>query len=568
MAEYGDGGSNSLAILLKETDTSWLGLAHGLKSIGVPFRIVTNAEEALQHDVVMVYPLLTGANSQPEELRQFADHVRSGKTLLAFSVIGGGMPDIFGFGNTIEQQDLSALTFNQDALINPYITTPGDAIIYLNSLTEAGTGLPGVVYTDTKHPPIATYSNGAAAITHNFFAAGERVGHAYAIGFDMGHYIQRAHNGRFVSYATTYVNDYQPKIDILLGFIKSVYEQGEEDAVVLYTVPFNKSFTALVTHDIDFVESLDNTLAYADYETSQGIPATYFIQTKYVTDDNEGKFFDPSKVPVLQGLSGLGMEIGSHSVAHSNEFKTMPLGTGREMYPEYEPFVFNFTTVRDASIAGELRVSKFLLESTSGQQMDSFRPGHLSLPEQLPQMLEATGYRFSSSITANQALTHFPYQAMFDRNYDSELDIYEFPVTIEDEQGRLGSRQGEAITVAEKIGRNGGLVNLLIHTDVLDHKLEFERGFVERFKDEAWFSTMRDFGTWWAARDSVSYTLTNSTAQTRTLSLQVVGSIDGLTLQIPDNWQYQQGPEGSVQQDNRLVLGFFTGSTQVRFNIR
>jgi len=35
---YADGGPSRLAVLLTDTVSSWLGLAHGLKSIGIPFR--------------------------------------------------------------------------------------------------------------------------------------------------------------------------------------------------------------------------------------------------------------------------------------------------------------------------------------------------------------------------------------------------------------------------------------------------------------------------------------------------------------------------------------------------
>src|SRR5262245_60857192 len=52
--QYGEGGTSTLAILLTDTNSAWLGLAHGLKSIGVPFRITRDATEALRHRVVLV----------------------------------------------------------------------------------------------------------------------------------------------------------------------------------------------------------------------------------------------------------------------------------------------------------------------------------------------------------------------------------------------------------------------------------------------------------------------------------------------------------------------------------
>ena len=562
---YQSNGRDSLAILLKNEESSWLGLALGLKSLGVPFRIVDSVEEAMLHDVVLVYPLLTGANTQAQDLQRFAEHVRSGKTLIAFSVIGGGMPDLFGFESTVERSNLDVFEFQQTALTDAFIFNEAERSISLRSFTLSGPGLPGVSYSNLKHPPVAIYGDNSAAISYNFFEAEQGVGHAYAVGLDFGHYIMRAQNGRFTSYAETYVNDYQPKLDSLLRFIKQVFQQGESNAVTFYTSPYNKPFTALMTHDIDFTRSLNNVLGYAEYENEQGIPATYFVQTKYVTDYNDAAFFDESRIDTIKQLESLGMEIASHSVAHSNEFQSMPTGTGLESYPAYEPFVHDFETVRNASISGELRVSKFLLDSMAQAEVVSFRPGHLSFPQSLSQMLQATGYRYSSSITANSALTHLPYRMTFNRDYSSQTDIFEFPVTIEDEIYRLGSRINEAIAVAENIGRHGGLVNLLIHTDVLDHKLEFEKQFIERFKDEAWFTTVRDFGDWWSVRDTASLAVEDSGAGERKITINIEGSIDGLTLEVPASWRLEAGPVGSEQQATRVIIGEFSELAELTF---
>src|SRR5262245_60170896 len=56
--QYGEGSPSRLAILLTDPDSAWLGLAHGLKTIGVPFRITRDVETALAHEVVVVYPTI------------------------------------------------------------------------------------------------------------------------------------------------------------------------------------------------------------------------------------------------------------------------------------------------------------------------------------------------------------------------------------------------------------------------------------------------------------------------------------------------------------------------------
>lgn len=562
MADFQDAGSDALAVWVNDPESSWLGLALGLKSIGVPFRIVESLEQTRGHDVIMVYPSLTGSNTAPEDLRSLAEHVRAGGTLIAFNVIGGGMPGLMGFETSTESRTLQGIQFSDAPFNDTYASSPVESRIPLTPAGQQESALPGIRYHDTKHQPIAFYADGSAAITQNFFSVEEGgTGYAYGIGLDLGHFILRAINGRFSGLSENYVNTYQPKVDTFLRFLAKVYQQGESHAVLLSPTPEAKDLTILLTHDIDFTASILNVPAYAAYESEAGISATYFIQTKYVKDYNDDYFFEPDRAPILRELDNLGMEIASHSVAHSNEFRHMPLGTGQEAYPEYRPFVQNFAEVRNASVVGELRVSKYLLEQTSGQQVTSFRPGHLSLPESLPQMLGATGYSFSSSITANEAMTHLPYRTMYNRSYESTTETFEFPVTIEDEASPLIQRLDESIELAERISAYRGLVNLLIHTETVGDKLEFEKAFVSRFRDNAWFGTMRQYGNWWKARESVDLQFVSVDDSRGELTVRTEVPVTGLTLELPENWRYRGGLEGTRQQGNLLSLGYLEAST-------
>jgi hypothetical protein len=296
------------------------------------------------------------------------------------------------------------------------------------------------------------------------------------------------------------------------------------------------------------------------------VAATYFIQTKYVKDYNDNLFFDPSRAGVLQQLDEMGMEIASHTVSHSNEFRSMPLGSGTESYPEYYPFVQSFTSVRDASVSGELRVSKYLLESLGPQTVTSFRPGHLSLPTSLPQMLEATGYRYSSSLTANQALTHLPFRTMYDRGYHAPVGVYEFPVTIEDEKGDLYSRLDDSIELTRAVAGYRGVVTVLVHTESIGSKLDFVREYIGALRDEGWFGTMREYGDWWRVRESASLEVLDAGANTRRLHLSVDGRIEGLTLELPEGWSVASAPDGSVQTGKLLNLGTFEGTVDILEN--
>ena len=556
-----------MELVVNDLQSSWYGLAAGLSSLGIPFHLYTDVAEALPHDVILIYPGLNGANTSAANLQSLAAHVRKGGTVVAFSVLGGGLEQVFGFESASEDPLHRTVEFAPSSLRAQFLESADDAVINLGSLKNPGSGMGGISYRTTKLPPIATYEDGSAAITQNVFTAEGREGHAYAVGVDWSHYFMRAHGGRAPDAVGSYVNAYHAGLDTVLRFIAAIYRQGENDAVLLSPTPSGKDLSILMTHDIDFTHSIVNAPLYAQVERDAGVSATYFIQTKYVKDYSDDAFFKPSTVQYLTQLQNAGMEIGSHSVAHSRVFDELEEGNGSEQYPDYRPFVKQFRQVEGATIAGELRVSKFLLETQGAKTVVSFRPGHLSFPYQLPQMLDATGYRFSSSMTANEALTNLPYRDMVDRGFKAPSPVYEFPVTIEDEEGVLGDRVDAAIDVSRKIAAYHGVVTVLVHTDSTDHKLEFTRKYLAAMKDQAWFATMGEFGRWWAARESVALLQTASSDSAKSLRVETRQPLSGLTLLLPAGWRYQGGLAGTTQRGERLVLGELTDAATLEFTV-
>ena len=257
---YYNSSRNNLAIFLRDPQSSWLGLAHGLKSIGVPFSVITDLDEALAHDVMLVYPSLTGANTPPEMLLKLQKFVTEGNSLIAFSVIGGGMKALFGYGDYQERSDLQALHFNDSELVIRFVSDPAESAV---NLAGRGQYAGGVSYGALAYPAIASFNDGSGAIISNSLSSEHGIGYAYAIGFDLSHFALRAYNGRLVGAVDDYVNAYQPKVDSLLRFIAAVYWQGEDDSIEILATPFNKEFTALITHDIDYTRSLTNAITYA-----------------------------------------------------------------------------------------------------------------------------------------------------------------------------------------------------------------------------------------------------------------------------------------------------------------
>lgn len=532
---YGTGGTSRLAVLLTDTNSAWLGLAHGLRSVGVPFLLTTNTVQALTHRVVLVYPQVSGAVLAAPDLRALAAHPRTGGTLIAANVLGGGLEELFGFQQAVASDRHYEIGFTAQHPLTASFTHPRERVFRVAEPKNPAAIAGKYHYTQPTVPPLAIYEDGTAAILLRPWEAG----YACALGFDPGYLLLLGYNNREEGIARAYVNQYEPSLDVILRLLKELYTATASAPVTLGTVPFGRQLPVLITHDVDYNRSLTNTLAYAEYEASIGLRATYFTQVKYLRDFNDVAFFNNTAPPILQRVRALGHELASHTVCHSRVFSRLPLGTGTERYPDYQPFVRTPILTVGGSVLGELRVSKFLLETLCGQEIVSFRPGHLSNPYSLPQALVATGYRHSSSVTANDSLTHLPFQLNYDRARAAETPVFEFPVTIEDEEKPpMGERVQAALDVARELARYGGLMNVLIHPDITGHKLQFERDFVTALKPVAWFGTVNEFGSWWAARNEVAVDVAVA-SNFATVSLAAPQPLNGLTLQVRPGWRLQ-----------------------------
>ncbi|MCJ2066807.1 polysaccharide deacetylase family protein [Methylobacterium sp. J-088] len=563
---YHRGETARLAVLLTDETSAWLGLAHGLKSLGIPFTLTRDVSEALRHKVVLVYPFVSGLVLKPDELRALAAHPAAGGTLVAANVLGGGLKEIFGFGDVLPSRKRFAMSFSDQTQAWLGFDEPEEKVIRFGDATrnvEAQLGTHG--YTRASDA-LASFDDGTAAITRRRFAGG---GSAYALGFDPGFLLLIGQNARGSDIERDYINAYAPQNDLVLRLLRQVWREGEPLAVSFGRVPDGKALAVMMTFDVDFTRSLPNAVTYAEVLRDAGVRGTFFIQTKYLRDYNDEIILSDESAAYLKRLTALGMELGSHTVAHSNAFRNFPMGTGAERYPGYQPIVVSRDEARDGTVLGELRVSKFLIESLAKPvRVTSFRPGHLSNPPVLPQALEATGFRFSSSVTAGNALSHLPIRLTYDRGAEAETGIFEFPLAVEDERAPLmGLRLQQSLDVARKISRDGGIYPVLVHPNILGHKLDFVRGFTKALQGSAWFGSVEDFGSWWAARDGVDLDVSRD-GDTVTVRLATRSAVHDLTIEIPSHWSLQKPNVAGLELKERpgaVTIGTLQGNATFSF---
>ncbi|HLY80988.1 MAG TPA: polysaccharide deacetylase family protein [Caulobacteraceae bacterium] len=527
IADFDHGGPHRLAVLVTDPASDWLGLARGFKAEGIPFTLTQDPQRALQHKVMLVYPMISGRLA-PDILQGIAAHVRAGGTVLGFDLEGGGVEPVFGIKGEVPSQGRETLRW-------PASNGPPEEQTTRIGRAGGEGAIGSLAYQVTDAKVLAQYEDGGAAIVCR--AEG---GTACLMGADLGELARRAIDGRDEGAAREYVNQYEPSLDVLVRWVKDLYVAGEPMPWLLDTAPTGHDVSIVLTHDIDYTRSVVNSRAYAELERSAGVKATYFMQTKYIRDYNDDVFLTKQTVPMVRALQDdEGMEVASHTVAHSRVFKSFPLGDGREHYPDYRPFVETATTAHGGTVFGETRVSKFLLERLAGIHVTSFRPGHLSYPFQLPEALQATGYQWSSSVTADSCLTHLPHRTTISRAGSALSPIYEFPVTIEDEEKpRLGDRFEAESAVIAKIAAHHGLVVILIHPDIRDHKFAFEQQLIQRWKDRAWMPDLDEFGRWWRARDEADLDVVQAGGGW-SLDVNAPEALQNLTVMLPKSSQGQ-----------------------------
>ncbi len=587
-SDFDVGATSRLAVLITDPSDKWLGIVHGMKAVGTPIRVTDDIQEALKHKVVWVYPAIRNSSSDRALLRE---HVKNGGVLIAGEVGNTDMKDVFGFESArfvpgtdriYNGKEISGLRFTDSyPTLTQNLKNSREKCLPIYR-REIGENMPTVRYGGTKYPGIAVYDSDTdiglstttdnVAVTYNTYGNGK----AYAIGINVGLYALRSFNGFGGGMSRDYINGFDPAVDVMLRLVRDIYVDAESAAVTLAPLPNDQSLAVMLTHDIDTSESVVNAREYARMEQELGVPATYFIQTKYITDAQESAFRGVQAFGVMAELRDMDMEVASHSVAHALNFNNFELGDGAEHFPSYRPINFELNDSLEAiggTVLGELRISRFILEDfVSDVTVKSFRPGHLKQPFSLSQAMVAVGYEQASIGAAADTMTHLPHKMTYGRGFRSETDIFDFPVTIEDERPDspiVTNRVADALTTAEQISHNGGIFVMLVHPNFLGEKLSFMRAFIEQSKHKYMYTSVAEFGDWWARRDLVDV---DSQLHGGILQVTLVAPrpLSGLTLELPKGMilsaKSQDVETSGVSDDSKLVVsGEFSGELKLYF---
>ncbi len=566
--EFPEGFALQVAVFQSRADEGMLGLVHSLREMGIPFFVTRDLDQTLRHRLVIVYPSVDGRTFNEDEVRKLSLHVTQGGSLLSFNVSAGALKPLFGFRDMTPSRRRHLVTFDRSSdPIQLYLNRPEEREVQLGSPKYDEIFWTNGYAPDGTSEVLAHFDDGTAAILRKKFGEGT----AYVFGLSLQDVVLRNQVNRDYDAQRHYVNAFEPGSDVWMLMLRAWYESTQPGAVRLGTIPGGKNSVLLLSHDVDWENSFDPALDFAAMEDKHHAKSTFFIQTKYVSDANSVSFFFGEDLEDLRKLQSLGFSIGSHSVIHSRGFNKFELGTGTETLATYQPRGTGFETATGATVFGEIRVSKQLLDGElPGQQTVFFRSGHLRVPPTMPEALQRCGYFFDSSFTAPDVLTNFPYALPLGLGFDEDSGILEFPLTFEDEEApRLDQRVASALDVIRANAENEAISVILIHTNEAHYKLKAEEDLLNQLPPGVTPTDAVSFARFWRARDRLKWTITPArVASEIRLTVTTEEPVEGLTFKFQRNVKSVDGDATLAESGRQIVLRPLKAGDIVSVDIR
>lgn len=557
-----------VAVFRTGAEEGMLGLVHSLREMGIPFFVTRDLDQALRHPLVIVYPSADGRTFNEGEVQKLNLHVSKGGSLISFNVLAGALRPLFGFRNVVASRRRHRVNFDVSSdPIQQYLNRPEEREVQLGSPKYDEIFWTNGYTSDGTSDVLAHFDDGTAAVLRK--KSGE--GTAYVFGLSLQDVVLRNQVNRDYDAERHYANAFEPGSDVWMLMLRAWYESTQPDAVRLGTIPGGKNSVLLLSHDVDWENSFDPALDFAAMEEKHHAKSTFFIQTKYVSDANSVSFFFGKDLEDLLKLYSLGFSFGSHSVIHSRGFNKFELGTGTETLATYKPRGTGFDTATGATVFGEIRVSKQLLDGElRGQQTVFFRAGHLRVPPTMPEALQRCGYLFDSSFTAPDVLTNFPYSLPLGLGFDEDSGILEFPLTFEDEEApRLDQRVASALEVIRANAENQAISVILIHTNEARQKLKAEEELLNQLPPGVTATDMVTFARFWRARDHLQWTIEPAQVASEIhLTVTTEEPVEGLTFAFRRLVKSVNGDATLAEGHHQIVLRPLKAGDSVSVEIR
>lgn len=506
-----------LDLCLRNGETNMENLAsvtHIVEAAGIPSVTTLDPEQAFNFPVVLVSSSLRETTLTDSEILAMKNYVAQGGVLIAPFVKNAVLFDLFGISKS--------KWLNSRYRINFDVNSQYPELAYINDSLEQQISLARLTYyksiytrgyTPATCQTLARFEDNTAALTRNTYQNGK----AYAFGAEWEDVILRNQINKDYNAHRTYSNGFEPTSDVVILFVKEIYNNAVPFAVTKHSSPGNSPSVLMITHDIDSRTGMDTMQFFSDWEFTQGISAQYFVTTHYFSDGWMSAFYNSGAIAKIIDVKNKGHIIGSHSVGHFPDFASssrFPTGYPGNVRATYNPAYHNgFTT--GGTVFGELEVSRDLLNQDVGVNVRSFRAGHLAFNNRLINVMQTLLYKFNSTHSANDVLTNFPFRQRTNRAFSGlPTNVYELPMTISDvfksdpiSVENFPEKVAIWKDVIERNTANHAPTVLLIHPN-RQWKLIAEQMLHAQLSPEILRMNFEAFGDYWLQRRDLEYTST------------------------------------------------------------
>ncbi len=499
---------------------------HILKSAGFSFSTSDSVNIAIQSNIILSTSNIESNTFNQAERDSLRSFLTRGGIWIATNDKDTLLYDCFGISATSFNSNRFYLNFNTayDTNIFALFDEPFEKQIQFGDTADYATCIGTRAFTPNTADTLATYETGEVAATHNAFG----LGHNYQLGTQLKEVILRPQVKEDYHANRDFSNGFEPAQDVYVFLIAGIIKKHLPNVVYKHTSYCNFKSTLVITHDVDATSSMEMFDDYASYEKVNDISSTYMITTHYNHDKLAKNFFDGFEDDILR-VFNMGHDIQSHSVSHMPDFDVetiVPMGSPGNNRYNYMPY-FDGATSSNVSVFGEAEVSRDLLGAIINKQVNIFRPGYLAFPNYLINVLDSLHYSYSSSHSANNVMTNFPFFSHTDLEMDGRLtNVLEIPNTISDvlhddpiSQSNYLSKVALWKSSFDKNHSNNLSTVLLIHPTRY-YKLHAQQLLIQSLPQSSITTNLEEFGNFWKNRDSLEFT-TQTTGDTLFIQLSL-----------------------------------------------
>jgi hypothetical protein len=520
-----------------DTQEDVLAACHVLAPSGIPHVHVTSVPNPA------VYPFLAVAGTLefPGQLTDterdaLQAYVQNGGTLFLWLPSDTGLLTRLGLSVLATHTDASN-TYKRPLTFD---TTTGDhALSYIDYSSQSALGEEAEIDWQMVYPggDIPTYgysSPGAGQVLASWQVDGTAAvvrtdlgtGRAYVFGWRLRHIVTEAEreiDSDESLYRVPWTDTPRLGADICRLLVRGAYEGwAGTNAQIRAFAPDGKKAALIVTHDVDDATSYEQMPVFAQYESSQGITATYNLTTSPYDNGEEAGFYNASGIQDAKDALALGHDIESHSFGHFWDFATAAYSlTPAETAANYQPYDPGCGSppspcTTGMSVLGEEGVSRWLLENDLTIIVEGFRSGYLAIPARFFEGLSNTGYLRDSSTASGATRGSFPFVAFVaPGGAVTAYPITEYPIALSDDELQA-TPDGPGLPLDEVLAKwenvilanynNNAPTVLLIHTSLPGPRLAAEQGIIQWVKDnnlDLWIGDLKTFGQFWQAQGVV-----------------------------------------------------------------